>query len=211
MQTLLKLNVARLVLSTGAWMTRPKNRIQRDRLIGLTLTLLLHTVFFFGSTAALFSQARYGVETGLGGLEVNLVASPAESVATRPDPVRAEAEKLKPAVSGSSAGEDAATFSSAAGAIAEYKPGYLRNPAPRYPELCRRLGQEGAVRILADVSEKGIPVAVVLKSSSGYTLLDEAAFKAVKRWKFEPARAGAIPIASRVEIPIRFQLDERGV
>jgi len=30
----------------------------------------------------------------------------------------------------------------------------------------------------------------------------------VRRWTFEPARAAGVPVASRVQIPVRFNLAE---
>jgi protein TonB len=47
----------------------------------------------------------------------------------------------------------------------------------------------------------------MVKESSGFQSLDNAAVKAVQKWKFAPARMGSLAIASHVDIPIRFQLN----
>jgi protein TonB len=47
---------------------------------------------------------------------------------------------------------------------------------------------------------------VQIESSSGWPILDEAALRAVKNWRFHPARVGGIPIPSTVTVPIRFEL-----
>jgi protein TonB len=47
---------------------------------------------------------------------------------------------------------------------------------------------------------------VSVSRGSGYPELDEAAVRAVRRWMFEPARAAGLPVASHVDIPVRFSL-----
>jgi periplasmic protein TonB len=36
--------------------------------------------------------------------------------------------------------------------------------------------------------------------------LDRSALSAVRRWRFEPARRGAQPIETWVQVPVRFEL-----
>jgi protein TonB len=83
---------------------------------------------------------------------------------------------------------------------------YLNNPRPAYPPIARKLGIEGVVLLRVDVSAKGTPEKIVIAQTSGASLLDEAAMKAVQGWTFVPARRGDAPIAHPVEVPIRFQL-----
>jgi protein TonB len=83
---------------------------------------------------------------------------------------------------------------------------YLNNPRPAYPPIARKLGLEGVVLLRVDVTAKGTPEKIVIAQTSGATLLDEAALKAVQGWTFVPARRGDTPIAHPVEVPIRFQL-----
>lgn len=83
---------------------------------------------------------------------------------------------------------------------------YLNNPRPAYPPMARKLGMEGVVLLRVDVSAKGTPDKIVIAHSSGASLLDEAAVKAVQGWTFVPARRGEAPIPHPVEVPIRFQL-----
>ena len=83
---------------------------------------------------------------------------------------------------------------------------YLNNPRPAYPPMARKLGIEGVVLLRVDVSAKGTPDKIVIAQSSGASLLDEAAIKAVQGWTFVPARRGDSPIPHPVEVPIRFQL-----
>jgi protein TonB len=86
------------------------------------------------------------------------------------------------------------------------RPDYLDNPAPTYPALARRLGQEGTVLLRVDVDAKGKPTRVILQKSSGFSLLDTTAIQAVKRWKFKPAQVAFFTVGSTVDVPITFRL-----
>jgi protein TonB len=83
---------------------------------------------------------------------------------------------------------------------------YLNNPRPAYPPIARKLGLEGVVLLRVDVSAKGTPEKIVIAQTSGASMLDDAAMKAVQGWTFVPARRGDAAIAHPVEVPIRFQL-----
>ena len=84
---------------------------------------------------------------------------------------------------------------------------YLNNPAPNYPRLSRKIGEEGRVLLKVLVSEQGAANTVEVEKSSGYARLDESAVDAVKRWKFIPARKGAQALSAYVLVPISFALD----
>ncbi len=84
---------------------------------------------------------------------------------------------------------------------------YLRNPAPAYPSLSRRMGEQGRVLVRVVVRPDGMPDSVVLRQSSGAQRLDEAALDAVRKWRFVPARQGSTPVTAAVLIPIVFSLE----
>jgi len=84
---------------------------------------------------------------------------------------------------------------------------YLYNPPPDYPRRARRLRLEGEVLIRTRVLPNGKSDQLKLERSSGHRLLDEAAVKAVRKWRFRPARRGDEQIISWVEIPVRFRLE----
>ena len=83
---------------------------------------------------------------------------------------------------------------------------YLNNPAPAYPSLSRRIGEEGRVVLRVHVNEQGAATQVQLRTSSKHPRLDEAALDAVRRWRFVPARRGDQPVAAWVLVPISFSL-----
>ena len=83
---------------------------------------------------------------------------------------------------------------------------YLNNPAPTYPPVSRRFGEQGRVLLRVLVSENGLAQSVQLDSSSGYEKLDRAAMEAVKKWSFIPARRSNQPVSAYVLVPIKFSL-----
>ena len=91
---------------------------------------------------------------------------------------------------------------------ARFNAAYLHNPEPVFPQLSRRLGEEGKVLLRVKVSAEGQPVAVDLEKSSNFERLDEAARRAVGRWRFVPARRGEQPVEGAVIVPIVFRLDD---
>jgi protein TonB len=88
-----------------------------------------------------------------------------------------------------------------------YDAAYLNNPAPAYPALSRRLGEEGKVLLKVRVSAEGSALAVNLEKSSNFERLDEAARAAVAYWRFVPARRGDQAVESSVVVPLVFRLD----
>lgn len=90
---------------------------------------------------------------------------------------------------------------------ARFDADYLHNPRPAYPAASRRLGEEGRVLLRVLVSTQGVPVAVDIKQSSGFSRLDEAARTAVERWRFVPARRGVEAVESSVLVPLQFSLE----
>lgn len=88
-----------------------------------------------------------------------------------------------------------------------YEADYLSNPPPSYPRLSRRLREEGEVELRVRVDPAGQPVVVELARSSGSGRLDEAALRAVRDWRFEPARRGGQAVEAWVRVPILFKLE----
>jgi protein TonB len=84
---------------------------------------------------------------------------------------------------------------------------YLDNPAPPYPALARRAGEQGRVVLRVLVSPSGKADEVEIRTSSGHRRLDESARDTVRRWRFIPAKRGADPVQAWVLIPISFRLE----
>ena len=92
---------------------------------------------------------------------------------------------------------------------ATFRLGSAENPRPRYPRLARVRGWEGRVVLLVTVDPKGTPATVEVEVSSGFASLDKAAVKAVRRWRFRPARLAGMSVTDTIRIPIRFELSEK--
>jgi protein TonB len=208
-----------------------------SRLTGLAVSVAVHAAVFTAGTFAFVKPVEYGVEVGSGGIEVNLVAAPAEApIIPEPDPVSifqneleeempeptpepvndsAEKEVLRGKETlvgdGSSPipGSSETTYQSSAGAVTEARPEYLKNPAPVYPRIARRNGWEGVVVLVAVVGADGRPISIVVERSSGHQILDESARKAVLGWRFSPASIGSLAVESSVRFPVRFELTRR--
>ncbi len=89
---------------------------------------------------------------------------------------------------------------------ARFDAAYLRNPAPAYPLLSRRLGEQGRVLLRVLVHADGSAMSVEIASGSGYTRLDQAASETVRQWRFIPAMQGDKTVNSWVIVPINFSL-----
>ena len=229
-------------------------RVWDGRLASLALSVVLHGMALAAGGMILSQPVRYGVQSGQGGLEIHLVAAPAEPIQaqapvetlpapTMPEPIVpiAEPEAMAPPFpektaeahplvktsaaaqvkrltaqlhsgargDGSSAvaGSDSKTFYSSGGARVEAKPDYLQNPAPPYPWQARQKGWEGTVILIVEVDKTGYPVKIEMESGSGHEILDKTALETVRKWKFQPARLGGLPVESTARVPIRFELD----
>jgi len=157
--------------------------------------------------------------------EVKQVRQPVEmpvKVAVTPQPVISEPSAL-PAVAEAASSENPVKSEQAAQPVEvsakdknEAEPviepprfgaAYLNNPAPAYPSLSRRSGEQGRVLLKVLVSEKGLAESVQLNSSSGYEKLDQAAIEAVKKWSFIPAKRSNQPVSAYVLVPVKFSLN----
>lgn len=187
----------------------------------------LHAGVFAAAGMAFVTPSQFGVDTGTGGVEVVLIAAAPELPLPVPPPSIPEPlpeafipeavlsqpvtplqtpQPMPPAAPSKPKAQDEQNVVSRGGAMLESKPDYLRNPAPEYPREARRRGQQGLVILDVRVSKDGRPLSVEIKNPSGIPSLDAAALKAVQRWLFAPARVGNIAVDARVEVPVRFRI-----
>jgi periplasmic protein TonB len=124
-------------------------------------------------------------------------ATPAviESTVPATEPINTQVAEVKPAKT-----------------IEEYTPPsfsaeYLHNPAPEYPPMAKRRGEQGRVLLRVTVSETGEATVVLVSQSSGYALLDQSALHAVRNWQFVPARFNNHAVTAEVTVPVRFTLE----
>ena len=92
------------------------------------------------------------------------------------------------------------------GVVQEAAPLYKSNPPPEYPRMARRRGLEGVVTIEAKIDINGRVEELRLFAGSGHTILDKAALKAVRAWRFSPGTVGGRTQSMWVKVPVRFEL-----
>lgn len=107
-----------------------------------------------------------------------------------------------PAVSESKAAATSEQFTEA-----NFRANYAHNPKPEYPSIARSRGWTGKVLLKVRVSADGLSESVEVEQSSGHDILDENAIKAVKQWRFIPAKRGETAVASSVIVPIAYSLN----
>ena len=90
--------------------------------------------------------------------------------------------------------------------LVEAPPVLIKSVPAVYPEHARSLGIEGTVMINALVSEKGDVIAAeILKGIKNAVGFDQAALRAVRKWKFEPASVNGIKVKVWIPVAIDFK------
>ena len=80
---------------------------------------------------------------------------------------------------------------------------------PEYPTQALRNHEEGTVLVRVNVDANGMATNPEVVNRSGSRELDRAAMDAVRRWQFKPALKDGKAIASAVEVPVEFKLDQQ--
>ena len=88
-------------------------------------------------------------------------------------------------------------------------PYLLSEPGPiPYPRWAVDQGWQGKVVIAVEILRDGTVGRTKIMQSTGFSLLDETADRALKTWRFHPATKDGQPILQCFEIPIRFRINE---
>lgn len=136
------------------------------------------------------------------------VAPPEPSAA--PVAVEAETQQITDAAQTqtSSGGSQQAMSAASEQAVVmpSFDASYLHNTAPTYSDQSRRAGEHGRVTLRVLVTAEGRAGRVEIKTSSGYRRLDDAARRAVQRWRFIPARRNGVAVDMWYDVPIDFSL-----
>jgi periplasmic protein TonB len=143
--------------------------------------------------------------------EQAITAAPAEP----PQPVAATAttthRDVDPAASAQPPTDavpaDLPAAANATAAVVKAQPRYNENPPPRYPSVARRRNYQGTVVLDVFVETDGRVGDLRIAESSRYDLLDQAAMRAVTRWRFIPGRSNDQTVAMWVRVPIQFRLN----
>lgn len=182
----------------------------------LWVSLLSHAVLF-GAGHFLAPTPRYAVEQAPASMEI--IISPEPKLKTKPKVEESEAIAIEDEAPKKVLQEERRKLEQESqksihiparkGALTEAKPVYLKNPAPVYPEYARERGWEGTVVLKVLVTSDGKVGEIHVGRSSGHRILDDSALSTVRKWQFQPARAGHMTFSSWIKIPVRFVLVEK--
>ncbi|PUE07306.1 hypothetical protein B9Z51_14910 [Limnohabitans sp. T6-5] len=84
---------------------------------------------------------------------------------------------------------------------------YLNNPAPVYPRMSKRMGEQGTVIVRVFIGLQGTAEQAEIRTSSGYDRLDKTALETVQRWRYVPGKRHGTPEAMWFNVPVRFVLE----
>jgi len=83
-----------------------------------------------------------------------------------------------------------------------------RSP-PDYPQLSKRMNEQGKVVLQVEIGEEGRVANATVKTSSGYQRLDTAALSAVKTWRCKPSERDGVAVRAVALQPFSFILEGR--
>nr|HDM59044.1 energy transducer TonB [Bacillota bacterium] len=79
---------------------------------------------------------------------------------------------------------------------------------PLYPLSARAKGIEGNVVLVFVVQADGSVSDIEVEESFPGKIFVDAALRAVRQWRFKPGTKDGQPVATRVRLPVRFQLED---
>jgi protein TonB len=80
------------------------------------------------------------------------------------------------------------------------------NRPPPYPVTAYHHGWTGAVTVILEIDADGNVTGAHVESSSGFSVLDDAALKQLHSWRFQPARDRGAPVRSTFRQQVVFRL-----
>ncbi len=86
------------------------------------------------------------------------------------------------------------------------QPKILKQVDPLYPEMARRARVQGIVILEAVIQRNGRVGDIRVLRGLGKSGCNEAAVKALKKWKFEPGYINGRPVDAYMTLTVRFQL-----
>ena len=136
----------------------------------------------------------------------------AEQVAVKPQPAKSVATSAKSGGGRNSGNEAASLGSPGSGRVGsgsgDNAHATWRNKVqPVYPEAARLARLTGRLEIEVRVNALGQPVGARVVKSSGSSLLDASALKAVRASTFNAKRLGSIPLPDTIIVPVTFRLN----
>ncbi len=88
--------------------------------------------------------------------------------------------------------------------------GYRILHPPRYPKPAIQAKQSGKVVLRVKVGSDGVPLDIVVATTTLPGVFDAASIEAARAWRFNPARAQGRATVGEVMVPICFSVEEDG-
>jgi hypothetical protein len=111
--------------------------------------------------------------------------------------------------SGEGSGEGAGTGNGTGDGTGEIiGPQLLYSTTPDYPESACVANAKGTVMVGLTISVSGTVTSAWVESSSGNSILDQAAVNSVYSWRFAPAKQNGVAIEVQARVPVSFKLRE---
>lgn len=148
------------------------------------------------------SSSTSSPATNLGTMVVAPQNAPSTSTAT--DRLRVQRRALKLNF-GSSPAVPPAPAHSAAPSIKRLPPRPLHVPPPQYPSRALAKRIKGTVTVAFTIQADGTTSDIRIKDSRPPGVFNYAARKAVRHWRFHPATANGVPVATRVSQTLEFR------
>jgi len=82
----------------------------------------------------------------------------------------------------------------------------IDTPAPEYPREAALAGTEGFVVVEFSLDAQGVPQEITIVDSNPRRTFDQAARRAVTRWRFQPYLVDGVPSTRRIQRRIDFTL-----
>jgi protein TonB len=76
----------------------------------------------------------------------------------------------------------------------------------RYPPIAREAEMEGTVVVLIFVDERGNVFNATILQSSVPKVLEDAALKSARKWRFKPGKQRNVPVKTTISVPIQFKI-----
>jgi TonB family protein len=135
----------------------------------------------------------------------------AETAMPEPDKSRVSAEDIQSADLQGITITDGESFSgvgsSPEAGSPDRLPVKLRHRTPKYPLIARHNNWEGVTALTIQVQPDGAVGEIEISQTSGFQVLDQAAVKAVKHWRYQPAVKNGLAIAWQIRVKIIFKLE----
>lgn len=130
------------------------------------------------------------------------VSPVAPTVATAPDPVPVPL----PAAVSAEPGPPAASTQPGTVQSSDLGTRMISGNPPRYPTESRRQREQGTVVLALMLGVDGRVENISVARSSGHSRLDDAALRAVRKWRWAPTLQGGQPVMVRGQVEIPFVL-----